>query len=71
MYKRQEEPSILARYLIDLSKAFSNFYNENKIIGEEKDLQDARIYLTECVGRVLKPVSYTHLNIKNENKSKF
>ena len=50
----KNEPSILARYLIDLSKAFSNFYNENKIIGEEKKLQDARIYLTECVGKVLK-----------------
>ena len=31
----KEEPSILAKYLIDLSKAFSAFYNENKIIGEE------------------------------------
>ena len=44
----KEEPSILARYLIDLAKAFSNFYNENKIIGEEKELQDARIYLTSA-----------------------
>ena len=67
MYKRQEEPSILARYLIDLSKAFSNFYNENKIIGEEKDLQDARIYLTECVGRVLKQGAYL-LGMEMPNK---
>ena len=28
----KNEPSILARYLIDLAKAYSSFYNENKII---------------------------------------
>lgn len=50
----KEEPSILARYLIDLAKAFSSFYNENKIIVEDKALQDARVYLTACVGKVLK-----------------
>ena len=50
----KEEPSILSRYLIDLSKAFSSFYNENKIIGEDKKTQDARIYLTYATGKVLK-----------------
>lgn len=50
----KDEPSILARYLIDLAKAFSSFYNENKIITDDKELQDARIYLTYSVGKVLK-----------------
>ncbi len=50
----KNEPSILARYLIDLSKAFSTFYNENKIIGEDKPLQEARTYLTYMTGKVLK-----------------
>ena len=50
----KEEPSILSRYLIDLSKAFSSFYNENKIIVEDKKLQNARVYLTYAVGKVLK-----------------
>ena len=50
----KSEPSILARYLIDLSKAFSLFYTENKIICEDKKLQDARIYLTYATGKVLK-----------------
>ena len=50
----KNEPSILARYLIDLSKAFSTFYNENKIIGEDKTLQEARTYLTYMTGKVLK-----------------
>lgn len=50
----KEEPSILSRYLIDLSKTFSNFYNENQIIGEKKEIQDARIYLTYITGKFLK-----------------
>lgn len=50
----KNEPSILSRYLIDLAKAYSSFYNENRIIGEEKEIQDARIYLTYAVHKVLK-----------------
>ncbi len=50
----KNEPSILARYLIDIAKAFSSFYNENKIIVEDKVLQDARIYLAYATGIVLK-----------------
>ena len=50
----KEEPSILSRYLIELSKSFSIFYNENKIINDDKQLQNARIYLTYAVSEVLK-----------------
>ena len=50
----KNEPSILARYLIDLAKAYSSFYNENKIIVEDKDIQNARVYLTYAVSEVLK-----------------
>lgn len=50
----KNEPSILSRYLIELAKAFSSFYNENKIICEDKNMQDARIYLTYATGKVLK-----------------
>ena len=50
----KNEPSILARYLIDLSQSYSNFYNEHKIICEDKKTQDARLYLTSACGRVIK-----------------
>lgn len=50
----KNEPSILARYLIELAKAYSIFYNENKIIVDDKDVQDARVYLTYAVSQVLK-----------------
>ena len=50
----KSEPSILAKYLIDVSKAYSTFYNENKIICDDKNVQNARIYLTYIVGKILK-----------------
>ena len=50
----KNEPSILSRYLIDLAKAYSSFYNENKIIVEDKEVQNARVYLTFTTGKVLR-----------------
>ena len=56
----KSEPSILSRYLIDLAKAYSAFYNENKIICDDKSYQDARVYLTYAVGKVLKQGAKEH-----------
>ena len=50
----KNEPSIISRFLIDLAKAYSSFYNENKIIVEDKDVQNARVYLTYMTNLVLK-----------------
>ena len=50
----KNEPSLLARYLIELAQNYSNFYNENKIIDDDKDVENARVYLSKCVGQVLK-----------------
>ena len=50
----KNEPSILSRFLIELAKVYSNFYNENKVIVEDKDIKNARIYLTYAVSKVLK-----------------
>ena len=63
----KEEPSILSRYLIDVAKAFSNFYNDNKILVEDKEIQNARVYLTYAVGKVLKTGSKL-LGIEMPNK---
>ena len=51
---QKNEPSIIARFLLDLAKSYSNFYNEHKIIVEEKDLQDARLFLTYATSIVLR-----------------
>ena len=50
----KEEPSILSRYLIDLSKEYSNFYNENKIMVGDEELKNARIILSYATAKVLK-----------------
>lgn len=50
----KNEPSIISRYLIDVAQNFSTFYNEHKIITEDKTVQDARLALTYAVGTVLK-----------------
>ena len=49
----KEEPSILARYLINLAEQYSSFYNNCHILGEEQETQDARLYLTYMVKIVL------------------
>ena len=48
------EPYIVARYLIEVAKAYSLFYNNNKVICDDKEIQDARVYLTYAAGIVLK-----------------
>ena len=63
----KNEPSIVARYLIDLSQSFSNFYTVNKVITEDKKTQDARLYLTYACGLVIK-TGMELLGIKMPNK---
>lgn len=63
----KNEPCFLSRYLIDLSKAYSSFYNENKIICEDKSLQDSRVFLTYAAGKVLK-IGAELLGIQMPNK---
>lgn len=50
----KDEPYIISRYLINIAKLFSSFYNDNKIICEDKELQTARVYLTYCANILLK-----------------
>lgn len=49
----KNEPYIIARFLIDLAKAYSVFYTENQIMIENTEIKDARIYLTYMVNVVL------------------
>lgn len=63
----KNEPSIISRYLIDVAQNFSTFYNEHKIITEDKTIQDARLALTYAVGTVLKS-GVTLLGMEMPNK---
>ena len=48
------EPSVVARYAVDLAQAFNRFYTENRIAVDEKDVRDARCTLTYITRRILK-----------------
>ena len=50
----KNEPSIISRYLIDIAKLYSSFYNDNKIIVEDEKIRNTRLCLTYMVGNVLK-----------------
>lgn len=50
----KNEPSILARFLLELAKAYSSFYNEYKIMSEIEEEKNARVYLTYMTGLILK-----------------
>ena len=49
----KNEPSILARHLLNLAKSYSGFYNENKIMVENDEIKNARLYLTYITKTVL------------------
>lgn len=63
----RNEPSIIARYLINVAQNFSAFYNGYKIITDDKAIQDARLALTCAVGIILK-TGVTLLGMEMPNK---
>lgn len=48
------EPSILTRYIINLSGMFSKYYNNTQILVEDENLKLARLSLVYSVGLVIK-----------------
>lgn len=52
----QHEPSILARYIIEMAKLFNQFYNKDRIIDAPVELQNQRVALTLQTGLYLKRV---------------
>ena len=50
----KNEPSILARYLMNLAQQYSSFYNEYKILDDNTQIRNARLAITYMVGIVSK-----------------
>ena len=50
----KNEPYLLSKYLIELSKNYSSFYNNHKILVEDNKTANARLYLTYMTNIVLK-----------------
>lgn len=61
------EPSILARYLIDVSALFSRFYNNCPVITDDIELKKVRCLLVYITGIVIKK-GLTILGIEAPNK---
>ena len=51
---KENEPSILTRYIIDVASCFSKYYNECQIIVDDEKLKLARLTLVKATGYVLK-----------------
>ena len=51
---KENEPSILTRYIIDVASSFSKYYNECQIIVDDEKLKLARLTLVKATGYVLK-----------------
>ena len=50
----KNEPYILSRYLIKLAQTYSEYYNTYKILSDDIDERNSRIYLISIVANVLK-----------------
>lgn len=48
------EPSVIARYLVDLSQAFNKFYHDNIILTDEIEVRKARLAVVDAVRLVIK-----------------
>ena len=48
------EPSIIARYAVDLAQAFNRFYTDNRIAVEDETVRNARVAVTYITRRILK-----------------
>ncbi len=48
------KPSLISRYLLDLSQGFNEFYHIHQILKEREELRNARILLIHCIRQVLR-----------------
>ncbi len=49
----KDEPSILTNYILDLTKNFSNYYSENRILVDDKKERDTKLYLSYIISKII------------------
>ncbi len=52
------EPSIITRYVCNLAKTFNSFYNENRVLTDNKELTNARLALVKATKITIKNALY-------------
>ena len=50
----KDEPSILTNYLLNITKDFSNYYTENKILVENEKERNTKLYLSNMIASIIK-----------------
>ncbi|MCP4631825.1 MAG: arginine--tRNA ligase [candidate division Zixibacteria bacterium] len=50
---RENEPSLIASYLIELASEFNRFYQATRIVVDDENIAKARIYLSNCIRIVI------------------
>ncbi len=63
----KNEPYLLSKYLIELAKNYSVFYNNHKILVDDKKIANSRLYLTYMTNKILEKGAGI-LGIKMPNK---
>ena len=51
--REENEPSLLGSYCVEIGRALNHFYNECKVLGEERPVEDARLLLVWAARVVL------------------
>lgn len=51
---KRYEPSIISRYIINLSSAFNKFYHECNVMNAEVELREARLILVHLTQKIIK-----------------
>ncbi|MBN2853235.1 MAG: arginine--tRNA ligase [Clostridia bacterium] len=51
---KRDEPSVIARYAVNISQTFNSFYNANRVIVEDKNVMNARLNLVYAFSIVIK-----------------
>ena len=64
---KKYEPSILARYITEVSKLFNKFYNSCPINNQEENIKEFRLVLTYCT-RLLIEIGLTLLGMDTPKK---
>ena len=52
--RNKDEPTILTQYILNLTKEFSNFYTDNRILVDDKNERDTKLYLSHMIACVIK-----------------
>jgi arginyl-tRNA synthetase len=51
---RQNKPSIIARYAVDIAQSFNEYYQDHPILKIEDPIKNSRLHLVKSVAQVLK-----------------